>query len=127
MHDPPRILVVDDNETNRDILVTRLEAHGYQTLQAADGEEALRGVAQHSPDLVLLDLKLPDGSGHDVLEEVRSDPQTRLLPVVVLTGFATAEEKIRATRAGVSDFLSKPFQAEELLPRAAMSRVLTSP
>jgi DNA-binding NtrC family response regulator len=65
MHDPPCILVADDNETNRDILVTRLEAHGYQTLQAADGEEALRGVAQHRPDVVLLDVMMPnlDGTG----------------------------------------------------------------
>src|SRR5215468_8458623 len=58
MNDPPRILVVDDNEMNRDIIVTRLEANGYKTLQAADGLEALAAVTQHHPDLVLLDVMM---------------------------------------------------------------------
>ena len=66
MNDPALILVVDDNETNRDILITRLEKHGYQLLQAADGEEALASVARHSPDLILLDVEMPKLDGFEV-------------------------------------------------------------
>jgi putative two-component system response regulator len=69
------------------------------------------------PDLVLLDLHLPDRSGHDVLEEIRAEPATRLLPVVMLTGNASPAEKIRAQAEGVTDFISKPFSPEELMPR----------
>ena len=63
MHSPPRILVVDDNETNRDILITRLNVHGYELLQAADGEEALAAAKQHRPDLILLDVMMPKLDG----------------------------------------------------------------
>ena len=66
MHKPPRILVVDDNEANRDILVTRLETHGYELLQAADGEEALAAAKQHLPDLILLDVMMPKIDGIEV-------------------------------------------------------------
>ncbi len=66
---------------------------------------------------MLLDLQLPDLSGHDVLEAIRADPATRLLPVVMMTGMATTAEKLRANAAGVTDFLAKPFAPEELLPR----------
>ncbi len=112
-----RIFVIDDDESVRRLLRRLLTAARYRVEEFDRAEAALARIREAAPDLVLLDLKLPDRSGHDVLEEVRSDPETRLLPVVVLTGFASAEEKIRATRAGVSDFLSKPFRAEELLPR----------
>ena len=66
---------------------------------------------------MLLDLHLPDRSGHEVLESIRADPATRLLPVVMLTGMATASEKMRAQSEGVTDFIPKPFSQEELLPR----------
>jgi adenylate cyclase len=72
MNDPPRILVVDDNETNRDIIVTRLEANGYETLQAADGQEALAAVTQHHPDLVLLDVMMPKDSRAKLREGLRT-------------------------------------------------------
>ena len=66
MHSPPRILIVDDNETNRDILVTRLSIHGYELMQAADGEEALAAAKEHLPDLILLDIMMPKIDGIEV-------------------------------------------------------------
>ncbi|SRR6266478_1312692 len=73
MNDPPRILVVDDNEMNRDIIVTRLERHGYETFQAADGEEALAAAKQHCPDLVLLDVMMPHLDGIETCRRLKGD------------------------------------------------------
>jgi putative two-component system response regulator len=112
-----RVMVVDDDPEIRKLLQKLLTPAGYTVEEVDSGSSALERIRSDPPDLVLLDLQLPDLSGHNVLEEIRHDPATRLLPVVMLTGYATREEKIRATREGVSDFLAKPFSVEELLPR----------
>ena len=112
-----RIFVVDDDPEIRKLLKRLLTPAGYSVEEFGLAIPALEKIRSEPPDLVLLDLNLPDRLGHEVLEEIRSDPATRLLPVVMLTGQATREEKIRATRIDVSDFLAKPFSAEELLPR----------
>ena len=94
MNHPPRILIVDDNEVNRDIIVTRLEAHGYETLQAADGLEALAAVTQHRPDLVLLDVMMPNIDGIEVCKRLKSDAELSFLPVILASRnrFITATE-----------------------------------
>lgn len=112
-----RVFIVDDDAEIRELLHRLLTPYGYAVEEFESGSPALERIRSDPPDLVLLDLQLPDSSGHDVLEEIRLDPATRLLPVVMLTGYGTREEKIRATREGVSDFLTKPFAAEEFLPR----------
>jgi putative two-component system response regulator len=109
--------VVDDDADIRRLLRLLLDAAGYEITEFPLVAGVLDRVRADSPDLVLLDLQLPDGNGHEVLEAIRADPATRLLPVVMLTGLATKEQKIRASREGVTDFISKPFSAEELLPR----------
>ena len=113
----PRILVVDDDEQIGRLLRQVLGAAGFAVESVATGEAGLERVRSGEVDLVLLDLKLPDRSGLEVLEAIRSDPATRLLPVVMLTGQATDAEKKRAQAAGVTDFLMKPFSQVELLPR----------
>ncbi len=119
MDDPGqgRIVVIDDDDQIRRLLVRLLVPAGYAVSEFGTAEEALASIRTEPPDLVLLDLKLPDRSGHEVLEDIRSDPATRLLPVVMLTGLATTAAKIRAQSEGVTDFLAKPFSPEELLPR----------
>lgn len=112
-----RILVVDDDAQIRGLLRRLLTSAGYAVEECATAEEALAGIRADPPDLVFLDLNLPDRSGHEVLEAIRSDPATRLLPVVMLTGQATTAEKMRAQAEGVTDFVAKPFSLEELLPR----------
>ena len=72
MHNPPRILIVDDNETNRDILRSRLGPHGYELLEAADGEEALAATREHHPDLILLDVMMPKIDGIEVCRQLKS-------------------------------------------------------
>ncbi len=111
------VLVVDDDPEIRRLLGQMLRPAGYLVHEYGTAGEGLLAIRTDCPDLVLLDLELPDRSGHDVLEEIRSDPVTRLLPVVMLTGHAGRHEKIRALREGVTDFIAKPFSPEELLPR----------
>jgi adenylate cyclase len=117
MHDPPRILVVDDNETNRDILVTRLEAHGYQTLQAADGEEALRGVAQHHPDVVLLDVMMPNLDGLEACRRLKSDRAVAFTPVILVTAKAATQDIVAGLDAGADEYLTKPVDQAALVAR----------
>ncbi len=112
-----RILVVDDDEQVRGFLRRLLIRSGYTVEESGTAAEALERIRADAPDLVLLDLHLPDRSGHEVLEEIRAEPATRLLPVVMLTGTNSPAEKIRAQAEGVTDFLSKPFSPEELVPR----------
>jgi len=112
-----RILIVDDDEQVRGLLRRVLSGAGYSIEEAPSAEDALERTRENPPDLVLLDLNLPDRSGHDVLEAIRSEPATRLLPVVMITGAASSAERLRAQSEGVTDFLTKPFSAEELLPR----------
>ena len=117
MHDPPRILVVDDNEMNRDILVTRLEAHGYQTLQAADGEEALRGVAQHRPDLVLLDVMMPNLDGVEACRRLKSDRTVAFTPVILVTAKPATQDIVAGLDAGADEYLTKPVDQAALVAR----------
>jgi adenylate cyclase len=117
MHDPPRILVVDDNETNRDILVTRLEAHGYQTLQAADGEEALRGVTQHHPDVVLLDVMMPNLDGLEACRRLKSDRAVAFTPVILVTAKAATQDIVAGLDAGADEYLIKPIDQAALVAR----------
>jgi class 3 adenylate cyclase len=117
MHDPPRILVVDDNETNRDILVTRLEAHGYQTLQAADGEEALREVTQHRPDVVLLDVMMPNLDGLEACRRLKSDRAVAFTPVILVTAKAATQDIVAGLDAGADEYLTKPVDQAALVAR----------
>jgi putative two-component system response regulator len=110
-------VIVDDDPGVRNLLRTLLKSRGYGVEEFGAAEPALERIRNDPPDLVFLDLQLPDRSGHSVLEEIRSRPATRLLPVVMLTGFATSEQKVRAFELGVTDFLAKPFSPDELLPR----------
>jgi putative two-component system response regulator len=112
-----RILVVDDDDQVRSYLRRLLVRSGYEVEESATAGDAIERVRAAPPDLVLLDLQLPDRSGIEVLQEIRAEPSTRLLPVVMLTGMASPAEKIRAQAEGVTDFIAKPFSPEELIPR----------
>jgi putative two-component system response regulator len=112
-----RVLIIDDDPQVRSLLRTLLKSRGYGVEEFGAAEPGLERIRSDPPDLVFLDLQLPDRSGHSVLEEIRSRAATRLLPVVMLTGFASSEEKVRAYELGVTDFLAKPFAPDELLPR----------
>jgi putative two-component system response regulator len=111
------VLVVDDDEHIRGLIVRLLKSMGHFVIEAGSAEEAHEKLLAVSPDLVLLDMQLPGKSGQEVLGEIRADPRTRLIPVVMITGAATHDTKLKAIQAGVTDFIAKPFSPEELAAR----------
>jgi adenylate cyclase len=114
---PPRILAVDDNKQNLSLLERALTAAHYEVITAADGATALKLIQSAAPDLVLLDVMMPGMSGYEVCQRIRANEATRLLPVVMLTALTDVSDRIRGIAAGADDFLSKPFNREELLTR----------
>ena len=117
MHDPPLILVVDDNEANRDILTTRLEAHGYRPIQAADGEEALAMAMAHRPDLILLDVMMPKIDGLEVCRRLKADRTLPFTPIVLVTARADTKDIVGGLDAGADEYLTKPIDQGALVAR----------
>jgi DNA-binding NarL/FixJ family response regulator len=114
---PDRILIVDDEPLNVDYLEQELESLGFATDTAANGLEALERVAAAPPDLVLLDVMMPGMDGFSALRVLKDDPETRLIPVVLMTALNSVEDRVRGIEAGADDFLSKPVDDRELLAR----------
>ncbi|HWU75976.1 MAG TPA: response regulator transcription factor [Rhodanobacter sp.] len=110
----PRVLVIDDERQIRRFLDIGLRAEGYQVLQAANAAEGLAIAATQSPDLVILDLGLPDREGHEVLAELR---QWSAVPVLMLSVRSAESEKVRALDNGANDYVTKPFGMQELMAR----------
>jgi len=119
-----KILVVDDSRTQLEWLVSVLEREGYQVRTASGGKEAIRNVRAEPPDLVLLDMILPDMDGLEVLRIVKARPEDRFIPVIILSVKSDLDSKVTGLRIGADDFLAKPFAEAELLARcAAMLRI----
>ena len=114
---PARILIVDDEPLNVDYLEQDLEGHGFVTESAANGLEALERVAVAPPDLVLLDVMMPELDGISALRILKQDAETRLIPVVLMTALNAVEDRVRGIEAGADDFLAKPVDHRELLAR----------
>jgi class 3 adenylate cyclase len=117
MNNPPRILVVDDNATNRDILTTRLKAHGYEALQAADGEEALAAVKQQRPDLILLDVMMPKLDGIETCRRLKGDDTLPFLPIILVTARVDSKDIVAGLEAGADEYLTKPVDQAALVAR----------
>src|ERR1700750_637112 len=112
-----RVLVVDDNRDNAYLTRELLRADGYEVETAESAAKAEALIRQEAPDLILLDVVMPGKTGIDLCRELKADPETRLIPIVMITGSAERDEKIRAFDAGADDFLNKPIFAEELFAR----------
>jgi class 3 adenylate cyclase len=117
MHTPPRILIVDDNEMNRDILVTRLATQGYELFQAADGEEALTAAARELPDLILLDVMMPKIDGMEVCRRLKADPSLPFMPIILVTAKAASTDVVAGLEAGADEYLTKPIDQMALVAR----------
>ena len=120
----PRVLVVEDDPTNRVLLTRLLERAGYRPITAEDGPSGLAAAFQLAPDVVLLDVVLPGMDGLEICRRLRADPRTVALPVVLLTGRTSVEDVVAGLDAGADDFLSKPFHEAELLARLRSARRL---
>ncbi|GCB01963.1 signal transduction response regulator [Sulfuriferula multivorans] len=112
-----KILLAEDNELNRDMLMRRLERRGYQVDIAMDGEEAIEKVRSHGPDLLLLDISLPILDGFEVARRIREDPQLCALPILGLSAHAMQGDRERALAAGCDDYDTKPVEMERLLDK----------
>ena len=111
------ILAVDDSVLDLHLLEDQLTANGYRVTTARDGEEALAKVALEPPDLILLDVIMPKLDGFEVCRRVKADPRTILIPVVMVTSLQATPERIKGIEAGADEFLTKPFNSQELLTR----------
>nr|WP_306267344.1 response regulator [Pararhizobium sp. IMCC3301] len=109
------ILIVEDNELNMKLFNDLLEAHGYNTLQSRNGIEAFELVRQHRPDLVLMDIQLPEVSGLEVIKWLKEDEDLREIPVIAITAFAMKGDEDRIREAGCEAYLSKPISVANFL------------
>jgi putative two-component system response regulator len=111
------ILVADDQESNRELLAALLTAEGYQVICAEDGEQALNLIKSQELDLALLDVVMPKRTGFTVCQIIKSNPETRLIPVVLVTSLDNSNDRLHGVMCGADDFLSKPVNKHELLAR----------
>jgi len=120
----PRILLVEDNEMNRDMLCRRLQRRGYEMLQAADGEQGCELALREQPDLILMDLSLPVMDGWEATRRIKADENGAQIPIIALTAHALAEDRDIAMKAGCDDFDTKPIEFERLLEK--ITRLLST-
>jgi CheY-like chemotaxis protein len=113
----PKILLVEDNEPSSDALARRLERRGYRVVIAADGYQAVSLARAEQPDLILMDLGLPGIDGWDATAQLKMDPETRHIPIVVLSAHAMPNDRHQALAAGGDDFDTKPVQFDRLLEK----------
>jgi class 3 adenylate cyclase/AmiR/NasT family two-component response regulator len=119
MREPARILVVDDNPNNVDILKTRLESHGYEVITAADGTSGLARATDDAPDLILLDVMMPGIDGLEVCRRLKADRSGPFTPIIMITARAEAKDVIAGLEAGADEYLAKPVDHAALVARVA--------
>ena len=113
----PKILLVEDNEMNRDMLSRRLTRNGFEVVMAVDGGQGVAMAASEKPDLILMDMSLPVMDGLEATRRVKADPATNAIPVIALTAHALIEDRERAKAAGCDDFDTKPVELPRLLEK----------
>lgn len=113
----PKILLVEDNEMNRDMLSRRLQRKGFQVLLAVDGEEGLIRAQVDRPDLILMDMSLPKMDGWEATRCLKANPDTQTIPVIALTAHAMAGDREKCLQAGCNDYDTKPIEFPRLLSK----------
>ncbi len=111
----PKILLVEDNEMNRDMLARRLQRRGYEVIIAEDGERGVSLAAAERPDLILMDMSLPVMDGWEATRRLKAEPETQTIPVIALTAHALSSDREKAVAAGCDDYDTKPVELERLL------------
>ena len=111
------ILVVEDQEDNRQIVRDLLTATDYEVMEAENGEEAIAAVAKQRPDLILMDIQLPVMDGYEATRRIKADPALAAIPVIAVTSYALSGDEEKARAAGCDDFVPKPFSPRQLLAK----------
>jgi two-component system cell cycle response regulator DivK len=111
---PKKILVVDDNNDSRELVVKVLKNQGYEMIEAIDGEEALEKAVSEKPDLILMDISIPKLNGYEVTKRLKSLEEVKEIPVVALTAHAMKGDRAKAIEAGCEGYISKPINVREL-------------
>jgi two-component system, cell cycle response regulator DivK len=112
-----RILVVEDQEDNRQILRDLLGNAGYEMIEAENGQEALDEVAKQRPDLILMDIQLPIMDGYEATRRIKGDPSTKSIPIIVVTSYALSGDEGKARAAGCDAYVTKPYSPRQLLAK----------
>jgi two-component system, cell cycle response regulator DivK len=112
---PKRVLIVEDNELNMKLFNDLLEAHGYYTLQTKDGVEALRMARTHRPDLILMDIQLPEVSGLEVTKWLKEDDDLRSIPIIAVTAFAMKGDEQKIRDGGCEAYIAKPISVASFM------------
>jgi CheY-like chemotaxis protein len=112
-----KILLVEDNEMNRDMLSRRLQRKGYEIVMAVDGASGIAMATSESPDLILMDMSLPVIDGWEATRQLKADPQTTTIPVIALTAHAMSGDREKALGAGCNDYDTKPIELTRLLSK----------
>ncbi|MBL8796482.1 MAG: response regulator [Planctomycetia bacterium] len=113
----PKILLIEDNEMNRDMLSRRLERKGFAVVMAVDGGQGVELAAREVPDLILMDMSLPVLDGLEATRRLKQDPVTASIPVIALTAHASADDREKALEAGCADYDTKPIELPRLLAK----------
>ena len=111
------VLIVEDNELNMKLFHDLLEAHGYETLEARTGPEALKLVAEHRPDLILMDIQLPEVSGLEVTQKIKENSDLAEIPIIAVTAFAMKGDEERIRQGGCEDYIAKPISVSAFLEK----------
>lgn len=114
---PKTVLIVEDNELNMKLFHDLLEAHGYETLEARTGPEALELAEKHRPDLILMDIQLPEVSGLDVTRKIKGNEDLANIPVIAVTAFAMKGDEERIRQGGCEDYIAKPITVASFLEK----------
>ena len=112
-----RILVVEDQEDNRQILRDLLSNAGFEMIEAEDGQQALTQAAKHKPDLILMDIQLPLLDGYEATRRIKADPALNAIPIIVVTSYALSGDEDKAHAAGCDAYVAKPFSPRALLAK----------
>jgi two-component system, cell cycle response regulator DivK len=112
-----RILLVEDNEMNRDMLMRRLQCRGYNVLVAVDGKEGIKMAASETPDLILMDISLPEIDGLEATRQIKANLATQSIPIIALTAHAMLGDRDRCLAAGCNDYDTKPIELSRLIEK----------
>ena len=113
----PKLLLVEDNEMNRDMLSRRLQRRGFEVVMAMDGAQGVAMATSEKPDLILMDMSLPVIDGWEATRQIKANPSTRQIPVIAITSHAMADDRRRALEAGCDDYDTKPVELDRLLTK----------